>query len=78
MGGKLMAFFIFDCRMQIEDLREALSREHREEISNFELRIANCEIKESEFRIQNERPKSKYLLSTDYWLLNSLFVFPDT
>ena len=29
----------------------------------------NCEIKESEFRIQNERSKSKYLLSTDYWLL---------
>jgi len=66
MGGKLMAFFIFDCRMQIEDLREALSREHREEIANCELRIANCEIKESEFRIQNEKQIGKYLFSTDY------------
>jgi hypothetical protein len=46
MGGKLMAFFILDCRMQIEDLREALSREHREE-------IANCELRNKGVRIQN-------------------------
>jgi hypothetical protein len=59
MGGKLMAFFILDFRMQILDLREAKSMGRK-------FRIANCEIKESEFRIQNEKSKGKYLFSTDY------------
>jgi len=36
--------------------------------------------RESESRIQNEKSKSKYLFSTDYWLLTTEFsvFFPDT
>ena len=45
-------------------------------------RIANCEFKNKKagVRIQNEKSKSKYLFSTGYRLLNSLFLFltPDT
>ncbi|MBT8406761.1 MAG: hypothetical protein KJP05_04840, partial [Deltaproteobacteria bacterium] len=35
-------------------------------------------IQKSGVRIQNEKSKRKYLFSTDYWLLDSLFLFPGT
>ena len=59
MGGKLMAFFILDFRMQILDLREAKSMGRK-------FRIANCEIKESESRMKNQKGNTSFLLTTEF------------
>jgi hypothetical protein len=49
--------------------------EHREVISNCELRIEDLKTRrqESESRIQDEKSKSKYLFSTNYCLLSTEF-----